>query len=146
VSVGTISVATSVVDGKTVAVLTFSGAGTVERIGTGVLDDSLADGNYLLTVLAANVVTSGVPMAADLTFGGQTFGEPDNDEFFRLYGDDDGDGDVDFDDLNLGFIPSFNAIDGEGNFNAGLDYDGDGDLDFDDLNNGFVPAFNNVRS
>ncbi|MEM6468828.1 MAG: hypothetical protein AAF802_04615 [Planctomycetota bacterium] len=145
VQVGTVNVSPVDVAGKTVVTLTFSGAGTVDRLGTGLLGDSLADGNYLLTVLASEVERLGVPMAADATLGGQVFGDPNNDDFFRLYGDNDGDGDVDFDDLNVGFIPAFNAVDGDGNFNPGLDFDGDGDLDFDDLNNGFVPSFNNVR-
>ncbi|MEO1616596.1 MAG: DNRLRE domain-containing protein [Planctomycetota bacterium] len=133
--------------GRTQAVLTFgSGASVVNREGTGLLGNSLADGNYRLVISAAQIQSGGGNLASDFIFGGQLAGEPNNDDFFRLYGDDDGDGDVDFDDLNLGFVPAFNAVSGDTNFNPLLDFDGDGDIDFDDLNNGFVPGFNDVRN
>ena len=73
--------ALSEVNGKTVAVLTFRGAG--------IIGGSLADGNYTLTVLSVQVHdASGVGLDHNRI-----------DAFFRLFGDTDGDRDVDGLDL-----------------------------------------------
>jgi ELWxxDGT repeat protein len=137
-------------DFRTVAVLTFgtSGASVQNRIGTGVLGNSLADGNYRLDVLAANVndPTSGPGLAADLVFGGQTKNQgPINDNFYRLYGDVDGDGDTDFTDFSNDFLPGFGTVAGNAAFRPSLDFDGDGDQDFTDFVNGFLPHFGTLR-
>jgi hypothetical protein len=84
-----VRVATSVVEGRTVAVLTFA--------GDGVVGGSLADGWYALTIRTDRIHDG---------FGQQLDGDGDGIaggdhavEFFRLYGDTDGDGDVDNLDL-----------------------------------------------
>jgi hypothetical protein len=129
--VAALVVTPSVDDGKTTVVLTFgSGQSVVDRVGTGALGNSLADGNYRLDILASQVqaVTGSVPMLSDYVFGGQTAGQPDNDDFFRLYGDDTGDGFVDGLDLNL-FVTALS-----GDFDEDFDFNGDNFLDGLDLN------------
>ncbi len=122
--------------GKTVAVLSFevtatNFASTVQRGAAGPLGDSLADGNYRLDILAANVVSGGVPMAADVMFGGQDAAVPqtDNDNFFRLYGDTNGDGLRDAVDLQV-VIPT---LLNQAAYRADLDSTGDGLSDAVDL-------------
>jgi hypothetical protein len=128
--------------GKTTAVITFaSGASVVDRAGTGALGHSLADGNYQLDVSAAfvNSASGGVAMLADYVFGGQVKADSNNDDFFRLYGDSDGDGDNDFSDLNNVMSPALFKAEGDAGYEAFLDADGDGDVDFTDLNNFYSP-------
>ncbi|MCC9599428.1 choice-of-anchor I family protein [Stieleria sp. JC731] len=134
--------------GKTIVVLTFDSADAlvVNRVGTGVLGNSLIDGNYQLDIAAANVVSGGSAMATDYLFGGQTAADSINDDFFRLYGDASGDGVVDFSDLDNHFAPSFFATEGSPSFDASLDSEGNGVIDFDDLDNGFAPNFFKSRS
>jgi ELWxxDGT repeat protein len=76
-----ISLATSVVGGKTVVVITFTGPG----LSAG----SLPDGHYTLTV-HHDLIHDGA---------GQALVEDASLAFFRLYGDVDGDGDLDDQDL-----------------------------------------------
>ena len=73
-------VATQVIDGKTIATLTFSGTGTTAG--------SLDDGNYSLTVLDTITDTAGNQLDGD---GDGSAGGNATDEFFRLYGDINGD-------------------------------------------------------
>ena len=77
-AVQTIKVTTAVVDGRTVATLTFAGRGTDHG--------SLLDGLWSLRVVASKVrgVATGQAMAAD-----------HRSELHRLFGDSDGDRDVD---------------------------------------------------
>lgn len=132
----------SVVDGKTVAVLTFdSGASVVDRAGTGALGNSLADGNYRLTVVASKVNNAGFLMLEDFVFGGQLVAAPDNDDFFRLYGDADGDGSVSPSDLFSHFVPSFGVPSTDPGFDPTLDFEGDNAVSPSDLFSAFVPAF-----
>jgi hypothetical protein len=84
-----LSVAASVVGGRTVAVLTFA--------GPGVVGGSLADGNYTLTVHGDHV-RDGDGTALDGDGDGAAGGDR-SDALFRLYGDSDGDRDVDLCDL-----------------------------------------------
>ncbi|WP_197455849.1 beta strand repeat-containing protein [Stieleria neptunia] len=139
--VGTINVAkdTTSVPGKTIATLTFAGASTVAREGVGALGNSLADGNYKLDILAANVVSGGTPMAADYEFGGHNAAVPaaDNDDFFRLYGDGNGDGVVDTIDLFDHFAPAFQF----GTPRPDMDGEGNGVIDTLDLFDFFGVAF-----
>jgi hypothetical protein len=139
-------------DFKTVATLTFGtdGASVVNRAGTGQLGNSLADGNYKLEVLAAQVTdpTTGVAglSGGNVIFGDDVKGDVPNDDFFRLFGDNDGDEDTDFTDFSDGFLPGFGSNDGDDDFRSFLDFDGDGDIDFQDFSQGFLPAFGNSRT
>lgn len=74
---------------QTVALLTFSGPNT--QFG------SLKDGNYNLTVIAANITTGGVQLDGDLD--GNPGGNYTN-SFHRLFGDVNGDGTVDGSDYS----------------------------------------------
>jgi Arylsulfotransferase (ASST) len=108
----------SPVGGKTVAVLNF--------VGTEFIGGSLADGSYTLTVRADRVHDR---------FGRELDGDGDDsaggnrvDGLFRLFGDTDGDKDVDHTDLDA-MLGSFRKNQGEAGFLWFLDYDGDGDVD-----------------
>jgi hypothetical protein len=111
-------VAISVVGGKTVAVLTFAGA---EFVG-----GSLADGNYTLTVRADRVHDRwGRELDGD---GNGSSGGDRVDSLFRLFGDSDGNGDVDRLDRDL-FRSAFKKSAGEAGYLWYFDFDGDGDVD-----------------
>jgi hypothetical protein len=103
-----LGVATALVNGVTVATLTFPGA-------TG---GSLADGNWVLRTVAAEVrSSSGAAMAADRT-----------DVFYRLFGDVTGDRAVDALDF-FHFRGTFGLATGQSGFRPEFDVDGDGDVD-----------------
>jgi hypothetical protein len=113
-----VQVTASVLNGKTVAVLTFA--------GPDVIGGSLADGSYTLTVRADRVHDR---------WGRQLDGDGDGvaggdrvDSFFRLFGDSDGDGDVDRLDRDL-FRSAFKTSAGDGGYLWYFDFDGDGDVD-----------------
>jgi acetyl esterase/lipase len=113
-----LSVAASEVDGRTVAVLTFTGADIV--------GGSLADGHYTLTVRADRVHDRwGRELDGD---GDGSAGGDRVDSFFRLFGDADGDGHVDGQDRDL-FRSAFHTTAGEPGYLWYFDYDGDGDVD-----------------
>jgi hypothetical protein len=108
-------------NGCTQAVLSFSGALT--QYG------SLIDGNYRLTIHRQKVhdAVSGVAMAEDRVFGSQAA-----DAFFRLYGDSDGDRDVD----NLDFCRLRLALGthpGGAGWQAYFDFNNDGTIDDADV-------------
>src|SRR5437870_5230115 len=106
--------AVSAVGGQTVAVLTFTGT---EFIG-----GSLADGSYSLTVHADLVHDRwGRELDGD---GNGSAGGDRVDGFFRLFGDSDGDRDVDHADLDL-MLSSFGKSRGDVGFLWFLDYEGD---------------------
>jgi len=84
-----LNIATSVLNGRTVAVLTFAGAD--------VSGGSLADGNYTLMV-RANLVHDALGRSLDGDDDGIAGGDRAY-ALFRLYGDSDGDRDVDLVDL-----------------------------------------------
>ncbi|MCA9138045.1 MAG: VCBS repeat-containing protein [Planctomycetales bacterium] len=127
--VGVIAVVASDSGGKTSALLTFSGTSTVPRVG----GNSLTDGNYRLNIVASRITTPGgaQAMTSDFQFGGQTADDSNNDDFFRLFGDTDGDGDVDGQDFGR-FGLTFLKLQGDANHNPDLDSDGDGDVDGQD--------------
>ncbi|MEM6473579.1 MAG: cadherin domain-containing protein, partial [Planctomycetota bacterium] len=100
--------------GYTVATLTFEGS---EFTG-----GSLADGNYQLTINSGLVTIDSTAMANDVT-----------DEFFRFFGDHDGDRDVDLLDLNA-LRATYRRTDSQVGFDSAFDYDNDGDVDLLDLN------------
>jgi hypothetical protein len=106
-------VTTATVAGRTTATLTFSGPHS--QVG-----GSLTDGNYVLRILSAKVTSSDAAMRSDAI-----------DSFFRLFGDTDGDRDVDGQDYGR-FGLSFLKSAGTPGFNPALDFDGDGDIDGQD--------------
>ncbi|TWU48896.1 putative outer membrane protein PmpB precursor [Rubripirellula tenax] len=137
VNVGTVNVGNATVAGKTVATLTFDGASTVPREGTGLRGNSLADGNYRLTINGAQIqaVAGGATMGANVEFGGQLRAAVPNDNFFRLFGDTNGDGLRNNTDL-IAFVGSlFNSA----GYIPGLDSTGDGLINNTDLI-AFIPT------
>jgi hypothetical protein len=115
------TVTTEVVDGKTVATLTFS--------GDGIVGGSLADGNYRLHVIDTIVDVAGNQLDGD---GDGTSGGNATDDFFRFYGDTTGDRNVNIFDL-LQFRKAFGTEDGDAEFNAGFDSNGDNRINVFDL-------------
>jgi hypothetical protein len=111
-------VSISLVDGKTVAVLTFVGP---EFIG-----GSLADGQYTLTVLADRVHDRwGRELDGD---GDGSAGGDLVDSFFRLFGDSNGDGGVDRQDRDA-FRSAFKTNAGDAGYLWYFDFNGDGNVD-----------------
>src|SRR5262249_23521510 len=103
-----------VVDGRTVATLTFT--------GFGVLAGSLADGRYLLTVYGDRVHSmSGAALEDDMIAS-----------IFRFFGDSDGDADVDVNDARS-FVRALSSRVGQSGYLGWLDADDDGDIDRTDL-------------
>jgi hypothetical protein len=100
-----------------------AGAGVVARGGTGARANSLADGNWILTVAGSEVS------------GTNQFGNRAVDNFFRMFGDSDGDGDVDGTDA-----VALRRAQSAASYNAALDWDGNGsvtpgaDINFFSLN------------
>jgi hypothetical protein len=100
-------------DGGTTWVVTFSGAGVV--------NNSIADGVYDLTLNAAAVTDA----------GGQVLSAGRSDTFFRLYGDANGDGTVNNTDtfkMKTTFLKNV----GDTGYLAYLDYNGDGTINNSD--------------
>lgn len=105
-----INVGTQTVGQTTVATLTFTGSAT-EGL-------SLPDGRYRLTVVATQVTNAAAPnspMSANVA-----------NEFHRLFGDSDGDADVDIADFSA-FRAAFNGS------SVDFDADADGDVDLGDF-------------
>ena len=145
--VGTVNVNATDSGGKTTAELTFAGASTITPL-LGPLSNSLADGNYRLDISSGGVkLAEGnlASMTSDHEFGGQLAAEPNNDNFFRHYGDVDGDGNTDFLDFSNGFLPAFGNGVGDPDYREDLDFNGDGNVDFIDFADGFLPAFGTGR-
>ena len=72
---------------------------------------------------------------SDGTEGGTLiFGNQESDGFFRLYGDSDGDRDVDNVDLAR-FLNTYRESSDSSDYNESMDYDLDGDVDNVDLAN-----------
>jgi hypothetical protein len=117
-----LNVAASVVNGRTIAVLTFT--------GSDIVGGSLADGSYSLTV-RADRVHDGV--GRELDGDGDCFAGGNRvDGYFRLFGDTDGDHDVDGADLRV-MLSNFRKSRGDAGFLWFLDYDADGDVDGRDM-------------
>jgi hypothetical protein len=113
-----LNVAASVVDAKTVTVLTFT--------GPDVVGGSLTDGAYTLTIHADRVHDR---------WGRELDGDEDGaaggdraDGLFRLFGDADGDGDADGLARDR-FRSAFHTNAGEPGYLWYFDFDGDGDVD-----------------
>jgi hypothetical protein len=122
----------STVAGKTVVTLTFSGTTTE--------NGSLKDGNYQLNIngaLIKDALGYSIDADANLSAGGtRLFGQGAStaalDKFFRLFGDYDGDRDVDNSDL-LRFRTTQNRLSSDALFLWFMDFDQDGDVDNTDL-------------
>ncbi len=76
-----------------------AGSGVASRLGTGVLGNSLADGNWILNIDPTKVTA--VSGGAALSSAATTFGASAADNFFRMYGDGNGDGAVNAADSSL---------------------------------------------
>lgn len=114
------------VDTKSVVSITFGVSALVnQRLAYG---NSLKDGRYELTVRASLVNAVGAPASMETD---HVFGSSDADRFFRLFGDSDGDGDVDGQDYGR-FGLTFLKTNSDDGFNESLDFDGDGDVDGQD--------------
>jgi phosphodiesterase/alkaline phosphatase D-like protein len=113
-----LNVAVSVVNGRTIAVLSFT--------GSDIIGGSLADGSYSLTV-RADRVHDGVGRELDGDGDGLAGGNR-VDSYFRLFGDSDGDHDVDQLDLAR-ILSTFRKHQGDAGFLWYFDYAGDGDVD-----------------
>jgi hypothetical protein len=117
-----VNVGTSVVDGRTVAVLTFT--------GTNIIAGSLADGNYTLTV-RGDLIRDAVGRAVDGDGDGNGGGDRSN-SMYRLFGDSDGDRDVDVHDL-VQFASTLGRQAGDPKYLAYFDVNGDDRVGLIDL-------------
>ena len=91
-------------------------------------DNVLDDGNYQLTINASLVTRDGFAMSEDFVFGDEK-----SDGFFSLFGDSDGDRDVDSVDFRA-FVRTYFKQEGvDATYNSALDYDADGDVDSTDF-------------
>jgi endonuclease/exonuclease/phosphatase family metal-dependent hydrolase len=118
----TTHVGTQVLAGKTVAVVTFSGRDVVAG--------SLADGRYQL-VIHAERIHDDQSNALDGNADG-TAGASAAHEFFRLFGDSDGDRDVDLLDLGR-FLSTFGRRPGDANYLSYMDVNNDDRVGLIDL-------------
>ena len=109
-----LNVTASVVVGRTVAVLTFTGPGIVAG--------SLADGTYTLTI-RGDRVRDEEGRELDGNGGGER-----TESVHRLFGDSDGDGDVDGQDRDR-FRSAFGTAAADPGYLWYFDFDGDGDVD-----------------
>lgn len=111
----------SVVGGRTVAVITFT--------GSGVTAGSLPDGRYRL-VVHSSLVTDSLGQRLDGN-GDTVAGDDYTQDFFRLFGDVDGNGVVDVRDLAV-FRTAYNTRSGQAGYLWYLDFNGDGRIDLTD--------------
>ena len=119
---------TSLVNGKTVAKLTFLQGSGVQVRPSG---NTLIDGNYQLTIDASKVTHGEVQLDGDgdgAAGGNYVFGDTELDTFFRFFADIDGDRDVDLLDYAY-FASTYGSRANESAFNGSFDWDGDGDID-----------------
>lgn len=116
---------------RTVIDLTFSPGPLITNFG------SLIDGKYRLTIDASGINHHGVLLDGnnDGTAGDDfVFGENPADNFFRKYGDHNGNGAVDLLDF-AEFRKSFGSTQEDANFAAELDFEGDGVISLGDFAN-----------
>jgi hypothetical protein len=126
----------SVINGVTV--VTLSGF-----TGTEAESGSLRDGRYTLTALASQISVGGVALDGDddSNAGGNfTFGDAQG--LFRLFGDINGDRQVDIADLTA-LAGSFGLSSGQAGYVAAFDFNGDGLVDIADLTQ-FAKRFGTV--
>lgn len=117
-----LDVALSEADGRTVALLTFR--------GSNIVGGSLADGEYTLTIRADRIhdrFGRGLDGDSDRRAGGDY-----RDEFFRRFGDSDGDRDVDHVDWGS-FLSTFGRRAADPSYLWYFDYEADGRVFLSDL-------------
>lgn len=120
---------TQIVNGVTVATITFSGAST--RGG-----GALIDGNYELMIDASKISRGGNLLDGDRdgTGGGDfLYGDTAADAFFALYGDLNGDRQVGLGEFNA-FRAAFGRNSGQSGYSRQLDFDDDGVVNLTDFN------------
>jgi hypothetical protein len=130
ISVRSFDVSASDVDGKTEAMVTLN-AGQQGTSGWA----TLADGNYELTIFGDAVITTGLDpfaMRFDSYFGSDGEAAVAADAFFQLFGDRDGDRDVDSRDFAR-FGAAYLQTPLSPNFDQQFDHDRDDDVDGRDL-------------
>lgn len=132
---GTVTTATglvvgapTVVSGKTVVELTFDFSS-----GNSLIDvrDSLVNGNFQVKIDATKILHGSEQLDGNSDgTGGDDFlyGDQAADNVFALFGDSDGDGDVDLTDLSA-FGTAFTTL----VYDEAFDVEGDGDIDLTDL-------------
>ena len=116
---------TQVIGGKTVVTLTFLDGPSVVFRPTG---NTLADGNYELTIDASKVTAFDMELDGDedgAAGGDYVFGDEEADAFFRLFGDLDGSRFVGNNDYAL-FRLAFRKALGEEGYDPLFDSDGSG--------------------
>ncbi|MEO1524678.1 MAG: PQQ-dependent sugar dehydrogenase [Planctomycetota bacterium] len=116
-------------EGKSQLRIRFQAGPSVEERNSSL--PSLADGNYQLTLNASRVLIGGLTLDGDddgAAGGDYLFGDQQVDQFFRLFGDLDGDRDVDGRDYGLLSTAIFTSA-GDVGFDERFDFDGDGDID-----------------
>lgn len=123
--------------GNTVATLEFSGTFTRGAL------NALVDGNYQLNTNAAKVRRAGTDLTLDgdddgVAGGGYALGTLESDWLYALYGDANGNGNVDFDDFSA-FGAAFNQAD------EVFDFNGNSIVDFEDFS-AFGSNFNKNRN
>ena len=104
---------------QTIATITFGSGDSVMDRSSG---NSLENGNYELSYN-----------------GGLIAGAAD--DFFRIFGDKDGNGTTNFGDFSSAFLPAFGAMLGDPEFDDAMDFNGDGNVNFADFAGGFLPNF-----
>ena len=113
------------------------------------LKDTLLNGTYLLVVNPLLISSEGNLLNGDTTNPGPdayVFGDDPRDDFFRLFGDANGDGVTDFNDFTNSFLPAFGGdLDGTENYVESMDFDRDSFVDFNDFASGFLPNFGSNR-
>lgn len=113
-----VSVDKSVSDGKTILVITFNSETHVNE------QQSLVDGSYFLTIAADSILTTnGLSPSEDITFG-----YDEEDKFYRLYGDADGNRLVDWEDFEA-FQDVYGKPQGHWQYSAYWDVDRSGMVD-----------------
>jgi hypothetical protein len=120
---------TQIVNGVTIATITFNGAST--RGG-----GALIDGNYELTIDASKISRGSNLLDGDRdgTGGGDyRYGNTSADAFFALYGDMNGDRQVGLGEFNS-FRAAFGRSSGQTGYSRELDFDDDGVVNLTDFN------------
>lgn len=124
------ALSTAVVGGKTVATLSFVS-------GDFISGGSLVDGNYQLRIVGANVLDAlGNALDGDqdgAAGGDRLFGDSATDEFFRLFGDTDGNRSVTLAEFNQ-FRSTFGRSEGDSLYRDEFDFDNNGTIALADFN------------